>query len=97
MSFTFHYVSILIDAELADIRVGAEFTFHYVSILIKTSIDLHLPDYVYIPLCLYFNFFENRIRVENNCLYIPLCLYFNLLLLLSSLSFRALHSIMSLF
>ena len=55
MSFTFHYVSILIDAELADIRVGAEFTFHYVSILIKTSIDLHLPDYVYIPLCLYFN------------------------------------------
>ena len=57
--FTFHYVSILIFG--ADVRkaAGKNFTFHYVSILMCVRMyNRRLIRSLYIPLCLYFNYFH---------------------------------------
>ena len=55
------------------------FTFHYVSILINAPKYVCNSSYfIYIPLCLYFNFINLSIIVTTYIIYIPLCLYFNL-------------------
>ena len=54
-SFTFHYVSILMNWR-SNVKIKAVyFTFHYVSILIGNCSRICLPKKLYIPLCLYFN------------------------------------------
>ena len=64
--FTFHYVSILIKAPSAFNTCAGVFTFHYVSILIKNVVQYTCTDeYIYIPLCLYFNENINKIYTAN--------------------------------
>ena len=76
--FTFHYVSILIVCPISGDNVPIIFTFHYVSILMKCSEEnVCTVRMIYIPLCLYFNFYDYDGTTGFDLIYIPLCLYFN--------------------
>ena len=78
ITFTFHYVSIL----MSEIRFSASaisaFTFHYVSILIPSRLhNTRRHTALYIPLCLYSNLCRKGHHGSVLQLYIPLCLYSN--------------------
>ena len=58
---------------------GTEFTFQYVSILMGIApAQGENTDYIYIPICFYFN--EGTVRSWKNRykIYIPICFYFNM-------------------
>ena len=78
VTFTFHYVSILITGATFLCQLLCTFTFHYVSILMISSVYGYVDrTYVYIPLCLYFNWIWPVLSRWHMVVYIPLCLYFN--------------------
>ena len=54
------------------------FTFHYVSIsTLANSIFGTTADFIYIPLCIYFNIDKGSYYSIYKSIYIPLCIYFN--------------------
>ena len=53
--FTFHYVSISTKSPITSEISPYEFTFHYVSISTHSPSHWSSDNYIYIPLCIYFN------------------------------------------
>ena len=54
------------------------FTFHYVSISTLRRCKMsYINKNIYIPLCIYFNFFTVTCLTTLSAIYIPLCIYFN--------------------
>ena len=75
--FTFHYVSIstLYYASTINDDHHLHSTMYLFQLLKK-----FLPDcqaIIYIPLCIYFNYFADKQQVFLFAIYIPLCIYFN--------------------
>ena len=77
-TFTFQYVSILIRTFALNTLPENGFTFQYVSILIRAELqDLRFEDFIYIPICFYFNPVSGRTGRGTKDIYIPICFYFN--------------------
>ena len=78
MSFTFQYVSILIERPFPATLSCLSFTFQYVSILIVNQM-LHASHShkIYIPICFYFNKHVPPDTTAQIFIYIPICFYFN--------------------
>ena len=76
-SFTFQYVSIISEEEVAKMAQTAEFTFQYVSIIsCGNRTKTFLPGRIYIPICFYY--FEAKKKGADivKQIYIPICFYY---------------------